>query len=933
LKQLFKKVLSAVVISAALLGCTLPVGASSTIYDMTDTIHLSNSVKYEKIRRLTTSGWQTIRVAQADLTDEHLSLKLLTNPESIHKLTNVKSLADAHDTVVAVNGDFFSWKNGSSGHGSSIGIGVDEGAMITSPASDWKFSTFAQREDGSFLYEYFDSSTTITAPDGTEVEILHTNKYTDLAQPVLYNHHWGTTSIGSAETIAELVVSDDKIQSVNYDMGPVEIPVDGYVITFLTDQTPELAEHFREGDEITLKTWFVPDFEQINFAIGAGTMLLNNGKATEITHDVAGAQPRTAVGTSKDGKTLYLVTVDGRQSIARGMTLPQLQTFLRDYRIYNAVNLDGGGSTTLVARDPEDGKNKVINTPSDGSLRAVANGIGVVSDAPSGGLHSLAVSADFENVFAGTGVMLHVSGRDANLAHTPLDINDVAWSATSGEVDAGEMLYYPEQAGKQTVYATAGNAKGSVQVNVLSAPARLELEQTTFDLAADEQVYVNLYGYTEDGYRAALNLRDVDISFSNPKVAGFVGNNIIAKSKGMTVVTFSYAGVTANALVTVDADTASTDEFEQANGTFLAYPAYVGGAYKILPDIKHGGTGAGKLWYDFRFEQEELKSANLLFANGGKRLSSSTKTMSVWGYSDTPASHAFKAMFEDADGEVYRITLSDNLDWEGWKEFTISLPKNAALPLTLTRLYVVQTDPTAANAGSVYIDDLSFDGAIIQGSMELPEDVKKEDNANVDANVESTDTSFRFAVFGNTENRGTLTERLTMAKFKSLFPGAGELAFFTGENVTIPEGLAVKSAKTSGFHVFDYKNATFITLDNSGGSIVNTDASQWARFLEQAEKIDKKNVFLFMPNGVNFINDYEKDLFYELMDKYFLQRGIALHVIYQSRADVKAVDGIRFYSTQGLSGIGSATEAVQNTDYLEISVDGNRVTYQYKKVF
>ena len=68
MKQLFKKVLSAVVISSALLVCTLPVGASSTIYDMTDTIHLSNSVKYEKIRRLTTSGWQTIRVVQADLT-------------------------------------------------------------------------------------------------------------------------------------------------------------------------------------------------------------------------------------------------------------------------------------------------------------------------------------------------------------------------------------------------------------------------------------------------------------------------------------------------------------------------------------------------------------------------------------------------------------------------------------------------------------------------------------------------------------------------------------------------------------------------------------------------------------------------------------------------------------------------------------------------
>lgn len=109
--------------------------------------------------------------------------------------------------------------------------------------------------------------------------------------------------------------------------------------------------------------------------ISGNHMLVWNGKAL-IEHDEAETRhPRTAVGITADGKTLIVVVVDGRSITARGMTLGELAGFMLAQGADDALNLDGGGSTTMIHRDPDG--SKVINSPSDGSLRPVVNVLGV----------------------------------------------------------------------------------------------------------------------------------------------------------------------------------------------------------------------------------------------------------------------------------------------------------------------------------------------------------------------------------------------------------------------------------------------------------------------------------------------------------------------------------------------------------------------------
>jgi hypothetical protein len=82
--------------------------------------------------------------------------------------------------------------------------------------------------------------------------------------------------------------------------------------------------------------------------------------------------PRTAIGLSRDRRTMYLVVVDGRSSRSAGMTLAELAVLVQGLGAHEALNLDGGGSTTMwLASDG------VLNSPSDGSQRVVANHLAV----------------------------------------------------------------------------------------------------------------------------------------------------------------------------------------------------------------------------------------------------------------------------------------------------------------------------------------------------------------------------------------------------------------------------------------------------------------------------------------------------------------------------------------------------------------------------
>ncbi|MBR7110061.1 MAG: phosphodiester glycosidase family protein, partial [Akkermansia sp.] len=129
------------------------------------------------------------------------------------------------------------------------------------------------------------------------------------------------------------------------------------------------------GDTIRVETNFSPDISKLKESIGGNTLLVKDGKLCNFTSNITGKNQRTAIGTS--GNTLYFVTVDGRKPDCPGFTQETLAQLMIELGCDTAINLDGGGSTTMVTEDLLTGKQKVVNDVS--SLRRVSNAIGVIS--------------------------------------------------------------------------------------------------------------------------------------------------------------------------------------------------------------------------------------------------------------------------------------------------------------------------------------------------------------------------------------------------------------------------------------------------------------------------------------------------------------------------------------------------------------------------
>lgn len=119
---------------------------------------------------------------------------------------------------------------------------------------------------------------------------------------------------------------------------------------------------------------------RVYHAISGDYMLVQQGKPVAGL-DNAVINPRTAIGTSANGRWLYLVVVDGRQPFySEGMTIAELADLLDGLGVANAMSLDGGGSSTMVIQG-EDGQPKILNSPIDhyipGTERPVANHLGI----------------------------------------------------------------------------------------------------------------------------------------------------------------------------------------------------------------------------------------------------------------------------------------------------------------------------------------------------------------------------------------------------------------------------------------------------------------------------------------------------------------------------------------------------------------------------
>jgi exopolysaccharide biosynthesis protein len=146
---------------------------------------------------------------------------------------------------------------------------------------------------------------------------------------------------------------------------------DGRVWSTSTNPWPCLVVH--KDRKVTIETLDQPapdDWE----VVAGNTLLVQDG--TAVPHKSKTRHPRTVVGLDKGGTRLVVMVVDGRKpGIAVGMSYEELATEMIRLGCYQALNLDGGGSSVMAVRDGS--SFHILNQPTDGHERAVANVLGI----------------------------------------------------------------------------------------------------------------------------------------------------------------------------------------------------------------------------------------------------------------------------------------------------------------------------------------------------------------------------------------------------------------------------------------------------------------------------------------------------------------------------------------------------------------------------
>ena len=340
-----------------------------------------------------------------DLEDPNVSIRAVSGQDMVAGGETTSSMAQRHSTEGAqyfagVNGDFFvtsgSTKNGVSMVGTPISSCIVDGEFYKTSNENFQFAVDVEGVPFIGTANYLTS----TAASGANTVLFKGVNVgsIDNGITVYTPRYYGATDsdAGCAEVTARLADGETfspgkscrmVITGTPSTAGNMDIPEDGFVIHGRGSNVEggttigafDFVNSLKEGDEITLNSVVLMGSESIvpQQMISGQPHALQDGVELGPVEDTSGFHPRTVIGYGDNKTKVVMMVVDGRSTISNGAMTSQLGYLMKYAGATDAINLDGGGSTTLYTQALG-----IRNVPSDGKERADANAIFVVSSAP-----------------------------------------------------------------------------------------------------------------------------------------------------------------------------------------------------------------------------------------------------------------------------------------------------------------------------------------------------------------------------------------------------------------------------------------------------------------------------------------------------------------------------------------------------------------------
>ena len=340
-----------------------------------------------------------------DVSTPGVSIRTVSGTDKVAGTSRTSAMAESHSKegllyFAGTNGDFY-WTSGTATNGSSkVGTPTSSCTVeneVYTAHNQWY--QFVYDMSGVPYVDHIDYyQGTAACGDKTTsfkgVNCASINNGLTLYTP----RYWGSTNQGDRagscyEVTAKLVDGEKfaaggtykiEITSEPNSTCDTQIPDDGFVLHGRGNTSQgntgaaDFVKGLKPGDVITLDNIILDEGGQRLYprTVISGSSK-NVGLGETITIEDAARHPRTCLGYTKDRKQVIMMVVDGRTSASAGISIPALGDVMRYAGAYEAVNIDGGGSSTLYTQALG-----IRNHCSDGSERSVSNGIFAVLEAP-----------------------------------------------------------------------------------------------------------------------------------------------------------------------------------------------------------------------------------------------------------------------------------------------------------------------------------------------------------------------------------------------------------------------------------------------------------------------------------------------------------------------------------------------------------------------
>lgn len=360
---------------------------------------------------------------------------------------------EGNRVVAGINADYFSFKTGL-----PMGTTISGGKLVSKV--DEAQPAIGFREDGTAFIDNLEVD--ITAfHNGKSIDIMCLNKwYQHGFDPIfMLDDKFGNNSKTNGNCIFVICSKSEGDMKINTDMkikveehfeyhGEIAIP-DGKIILVIDKDfgKPEMKDFINGlniGDEVTLQIRAVNSEknlwgEAVEGTSTVGGRLLKNGEIGSGFE--AGIAPRTAIGIKADGN-IIMYTLDGRQNdYSYGATITNLAYRMKELGCVDAINLDGGGSTVMSVLLGGSDNFEVVNSPSDGSPRSVANYIFLKDNRKPTGIPWI-VNAQYlyDSYYLGDEAALNIECYDTN-NYKMEDISGIEISVENAILD-GRKIYF-----------------------------------------------------------------------------------------------------------------------------------------------------------------------------------------------------------------------------------------------------------------------------------------------------------------------------------------------------------------------------------------------------------------------------------------------------------------------------------------------------------